>query len=105
MIRRSDGAYLTSEYLTAERQRIGEAITRLNDKIEPAMLEAQAVLADVRQMRGKLERKRRGEEMNVRCPICGAVFYGIDRGRPCPHVKPNPDGTCTFVPVPTTQRQ
>ena len=67
MLKRDDGAYLTYEYLTAERQRVGEAMTRLNDKIEAAMVEAQAVLADVRQMREKLERKRRGEEMNVPC--------------------------------------
>jgi hypothetical protein len=61
MLKRDDGAYLTYEYLAAERQRIGEAMTRLNDKIEAAMVEAQAVLADVRQMREKLERKRRGK--------------------------------------------
>ena len=62
MLKRDDGAYLTYEYLAAGRQRIGEAMTRLNDKIEAAMVEAQAVLADVRQMREKLERKRRAKK-------------------------------------------
>jgi hypothetical protein len=62
MLKRDDGAYLTYEYLAAGRQRIGEAMTRLNEKIEATMLEAQAVLADVRQMREKLERKRRARK-------------------------------------------
>jgi hypothetical protein len=36
--------------------------------------------------------------MNLLCPVCGKLFYGIDIGKPCPHVKEKPDGTYEFIP-------
>jgi hypothetical protein len=38
-----------------------------------------------------------GHMSNLLCPICGALFYGIDVGRACPHVKKKVDGTYEFI--------
>ena len=36
---------------------------------------------------------------NLLCPICGKLFYGIDIGKPCQHVRKKPDGTYEFAPL------